>query len=386
LDAVRGIAALVVLIYHCLLTLPIWSDVVLHGTYRTKLAAVLGRPPLSLPWDGSAAVDVFFALSGFVLALMFLRPDPPSYGAFVTKRICRIYLPYIAVVSIAMVLMTATAPHQTPELSEWFRYSWRGPVSIGLILDHALMLGRPKFNFVDNPIWSLVHEMRYSLLFPLIMRLVNRFSWLPVLACSLVSSAAAIWAFSRIDYNPAVDSLQYAFLFVAGAVLAAHRDAVKSWFRKRSPALRLVLLIVSLLLLSRAGARSPFALVRNLLIAGPEIGSVLLLSTVIGSARMHTALENKPLLWLGRISYSLYLSHVVLLMTLGNLLHRIVPISWILIAMFPLALILADALYRFLERPSIGLGHRLANRIEVRRLPTWESPANTPQSDPCRAN
>jgi len=146
-----------------------WSDVMLHGIHNSKLTLILGTPPLDVLWAGDASVKVFFALSGFVLALMFLRPDPPSYAAFAVKRVCRIYLPYIAVVAIAMILMTATEPHQTPELSTWFNLSWNHSVSWPLILDHVLMLGQDRYNFVDNAIWSLVHEMRYSLIFPIIM-------------------------------------------------------------------------------------------------------------------------------------------------------------------------------------------------------------------------
>jgi peptidoglycan/LPS O-acetylase OafA/YrhL len=282
----------------------------------------------------------------------------------VTKRVCRIYIPYIVVVSMAMVLMTATAPHRTPELSEWFQYAWHGPVTGRLILDHLLMLGQPKFNFVDSPVWSLVHEMRYSLIFPLIMRLVMRTAWIPTVVFSLLASTAAIWAYGRIDYNPAVDSLQYAFLFVAGAVLARHRISFVAWFQQRSPVRRVLLAVAGFLLLSGAGSRFPSLLARNLLIAGPEVGAVLWLASVIGSRWAQSVLENKPLLWLGRISYSLYLSHVVVILTMGNLLHRIVPISWLLIAIFSIALILASWLFRFVERPAISLGHRLANYVD----------------------
>jgi peptidoglycan/LPS O-acetylase OafA/YrhL len=367
LDALRGIAALVVVLHHSMMTLPMWSDVVVQGVHNSKLTRILGTPPLDVLWAGDAAVKVFFALSGFVLALMFLRPDPPSYAAFAVKRICRIYLPYIAVVAIAMLLMTATGPHQTPELSEWFNLSWNHNVSWPLILDHALMLGQSQYNFVDNPIWSLVHEMRYSLIFPIIMWVVLRMGWWPLVAGSLGLSLAAMGAMSRMGGDHwALDSLQYAFLFVTGSALAKYRIEITAWYRDLPPSLRIAIGLTSLMMLSTHGlAHSGIRLVRALASVGPHIGAVLLLVSVIGSKRAQAVLETKPCLWAGRVSYSLYLSHVVLLLTLVSVLHRFVSIYLILLALPPLALALAGVLYRLLEEPAIGLGKRLENRIDA---------------------
>ena len=174
LDAIRGIAAAVVLLHHCLLVLPVWAAVVDSGRRESFLTTLFGFPPLSLIWAGDAAVKVFFVLSGFVLSLMFFDRTPVHYAAFAVKRICRIYLPYLAVVFAGMLLMTALSTYPWPDLSFWVAGSWNGPVTWPLIVDHVLMLGQIKYNIVDNPIWSLVIEMRYSLAFPAIIWLISR--------------------------------------------------------------------------------------------------------------------------------------------------------------------------------------------------------------------
>jgi peptidoglycan/LPS O-acetylase OafA/YrhL len=368
LDALRGIAAMVVVIHHSMMTLPAWSDSVLHGARSSTLTIILGTPPLSVLWAGDAAVKVFFALSGFVLALMFLRPDPPSYVAFAAKRVCRIYLPYIAVVAMAMLIMSAIAPHPKPELSEWFNSSWNRRVTWSLILDHALMLGQQQYNFVDNPIWSLVHEMRYSLLFPMIMWAVLRMGWRVLIAASLMVSLGAMGLLSHVadHWAWAVDSLQYAFLFVTGATLAKYRNETVAWFRTLPPALRSAIGVTALLLLGTHGlVHSRVQIVRVLSSVAPQFGAILLLIGVIGSSRAQTALETKPCLWAGRVSYSLYLSHLVLLLTLVSLLYRFVPVYVILLAMPPLALALAGVLYWLLEQPAMSLGRRLERRVDM---------------------
>ena len=58
---------------------------------------------------------------------------------------------------------------------------------------------------------------------------------------------------------------------------------------------------------------------------------------------------------LGRISYSLYLVHLVILLTLMNVLNGVVSPYWILAGTVGLSLLMAGAFYHYLERPSIWL-------------------------------
>jgi peptidoglycan/LPS O-acetylase OafA/YrhL len=86
LDALRGVAALAVVIGHALpMGLPQVPPVV---------AVALGR----------VSVIAFFVLSGFVLSLPYFDGRPLPYPAFVVRRLCRIYLPYAAVMFAAGTL------------------------------------------------------------------------------------------------------------------------------------------------------------------------------------------------------------------------------------------------------------------------------------------
>ena len=79
LDALRGIAALMVVINHFVLVGPLW--------WVTK-------SPLRVLALGHEAVILFFVISGFVLTLQLTSDRRVTYRDYVVKRICRIYLPY----------------------------------------------------------------------------------------------------------------------------------------------------------------------------------------------------------------------------------------------------------------------------------------------------
>ena len=103
LDALRGIASFAVLTHHCVLAglIPI-SPVVGPGALALHAAASIRERP--------RAGHLFFVLSGFVLAVSLegrsLRPGQLRR----LRRLCRIYLPYAAVVLIAAIRCSGFAP------------------------------------------------------------------------------------------------------------------------------------------------------------------------------------------------------------------------------------------------------------------------------------
>jgi peptidoglycan/LPS O-acetylase OafA/YrhL len=199
------------------------------------------------------------------------------------------------------------------------------------------------------------------------MWLVVRLPWRLLTGASLVVSVGAVGVLGPTGNNWFVASLQYLFLFVTGAQLANHRADISAWYRHLPAGLRITLGVASLFLLSTFGlAHAPIQALRGFAYIAPDFGAVLLLLAIIGSRRVQSMLEKAPCLWLGRVSYSLYLSHLVVLLTLVFVMHRFLPIMVILAILPPLALAIAGILYRVVEAPAIAAGQILAGRIDRR--------------------
>ena len=375
LDALRGIAALAVVFHHCLLTFPVWEQ----PYAGSMLVALLFYTPLRLLWAGQAAVIVFFALSGFVLTVMLTRREPLTWTGFLVKRVCRIYLPYLFIVSAGIALMVSFRARGIAGLSNWFNSSWTHPICRALLLDHALMLGDSAWNYVDNPIWSLVHEMRYSLVFPVIVWIAKRARAQHALAGSFAISIAALGGLHLLPRNQVLDSLQYLFVFVAGAELAIHRDAVQDWYRQRTSGIRRLLLALALLLLSANGLphRHAFAAVLLVNVIGTYLGAALLLICLTGARSGRAFLERPALLFLGRISYSLYLSHLLVLLSLLYGFEGIVPPTVLIWLVPPAAVVVAALLYSSIEKPAMVLGENLRRCLMAPRGSFQPSPDNT---------
>jgi peptidoglycan/LPS O-acetylase OafA/YrhL len=97
-------------------------------------------------------------------------------------------------------------------------------------------------------------------------------------------------------------------------------------------------------------------------------GAALLLALLLGADRVRRMLEAAPLVGLGAMSYSLYLVHVPVLLTLLHLMPS-TP-AWVASVVAPAVSVAAAALlYRLVERPSIRLGRQAAEWVGRSRPP-----------------
>jgi peptidoglycan/LPS O-acetylase OafA/YrhL len=217
--------------------------------------------------------------------------------------------------------------------------------------------------------WSLVHEMRISIFMPLIFLAVRRVGSIPVLAgCTLASVLASI-ASDDIGLGSWQMTLHVLWMFSAGITLAFHRMAIAVQLTKCPRHFFILLVLVAIGLLAVPFHRSWGDFVIGM-------GAALLIALCLPATHLSRALTVPPLLWLGRISYSLYLVHFPILLfgiTGGFFSH---PTVVLLVLIF----LAADLTFRIVEAPAQRLGAELAGRAQPTvALPPTSAVGNFPE-------
>jgi len=355
LDGLRGVAALSVVVLHLLS--------VFVGTAYPRyqgfdhLIGELGRTPLQALWGGGQAVTLFFILSGFALHRMLLA-QPMHYFAFACRRLIRLWIPYAVVLTVSVLFLELTGTRRIVGQSAWMNSLLGTMPSAGLVLQHLLAVGEFDTKPIDFVVWTLVQEFRLSLLFPVIFWTVNRYKWPSLLIVSFALSLPATYM-AHLNPESLVSPLSTAsvqFQFVIGAILSRQEHAIHRLYLSTSALSRITLLVLAFVLYSNClGLSSTYSQV---------VGATLLLVIALCSPTAMRFLSLASIQWLGAISYSLYLCHGVLLLRLINGGYPRLSFLTIVAIAGPLSLFAAEALCRFVERPTIILSRVAGRRVE----------------------
>jgi peptidoglycan/LPS O-acetylase OafA/YrhL len=359
LDGLRGVAAVVVVFYHLCLMFPLGLAAYTHEPSSRFFTLLLGSPAAILV-AGRPAVYVFFVLSGFVLAYSFVGADGQRYRPYIIKRICRIWLPFAAAILGSALLYLLFYAGHVPTASNWFNdLSWNPPLSVGKLVQHLAMTGAAED--LDNVMWSLNHEMRISIVFPL---LVAAYLWLPRLTMlsALALSVVCIFVKARVD-SPVGDSIletgQYAYLFVVGIGLSQERRRISALVA-RLPTVALLVAWVAASLLLTSRMMLPNTGGKVLWLFGDfavGVGAAMAVALALCPGGTERFFANRLTLRLGEISYSLYLVHVPIILMVGSWSGAIYPA--LIPVCFILAVIAAGFFHKFIETNAQELGHKL---------------------------
>jgi peptidoglycan/LPS O-acetylase OafA/YrhL len=394
LDALRGVAAVVVLVHHVSMTAPSVSaayqssaDVALFSTgWWVTLS------PLKILFAGPEFVLVFFVLSGFVLVLSPLRrwpwtrrgtPPPggeaaaagPGAGAaagpgteaaaqphgydwlaYYPRRIIRLAIPVI--VSVALAAAWILLVPRTGAGGAWMAKQGSPDLGIGNLLREASILGYTGRPDVNPPLWSLAWEMWFSLLLPVgVIFAVATRRW-------TLAWVALLLATSTTGYLLGSEPLMYLPAFGLGALLAANyetlqvRSARLTRSRAGTTVWALIAVLGPVLLVSYWLFRPVLTEPWNAITLAMRVpGAALIVATVALWPPVQRMLGGRLLAWLGAISFSLYLVHFPIVVTFGQLFG---PAHWWAGALVsvPLSVLLAQAMYRWVELPAQSLAHR----------------------------
>lgn len=381
LDSLRGIAAFTVVINHHLNVLPSIYDRTAYQSDQWLIGAIK-YSPLHTLWGGHEAVVFFFVISGFVLSLPYFKRKM-EYTPFLLKRISRIYLPYAVAVCSAIVLSVMFSRGGIAALSSWFNGTWTSPITFKVALNHFLLIGAFNNGELDPVLWSLVHEMRISILFPAVLYIVTRFQWKTALAvagsCSGLSFILSGVCYRFASYNPDFFlTIHYVSMFIIGGLLAKRRDSLARRFNALSRASKFSLLAGGLLAYSyRWWFFHDTRLLHIEMIDDWAIaaGVSVFIIFALSSRKASSALMTKPLLFCGKISYSLYLYHSIVLLAMINILFGIIPLWQILLLSLAITMMVSTAMYHLVEVPSIKLGRRASSKDgkQVKALPLTDN-------------
>jgi peptidoglycan/LPS O-acetylase OafA/YrhL len=373
LDGLRGVAAIMVLLHHALLMLPVFADYQWYSRVPAHLS--LGKflllcTPLRLVWAGQERAIMFFVLSGFVLCLPWLAGKPQSYGRFLLGRFCRIYPPYLAAMALAALASVAIGGHVLPKASVYFNeLGWARNPDAGTLSGILLVLTNHHSDYINEAVWSLTWEVRVALIFPLLMLPILRwrnFGALQVYVLLLCSGQAARHLLSaHPDLAELVgNGCRYTGCFVLGSAIAMNRNRIGEWFYRRHSAFGWLCLALGLGI-----CWAPWPHFHDDVVG---IGASLLIVAIIGTTSLRKWLAHESWLWLGRQSYSLYLIHVPVVMVIVIACRGEVPL-WACMSVIPVSIALAQIFHVHVELPSVALAQKAMSFERKRTMVAVES-------------
>ena len=330
LDALRGIAAVSVMLLH------FTTD--FHRDFKPSQISFFSWP------YGAYGVHLFFLISGFVILMTAEKSKRPS--DFVVSRFSRLYPPYWAALILTTVLLLAVPTIGVLDPGHLLRRA---------LINVTMLQSWGGFGNVDTVYWTLQIEMSfYLILLVLIWRKAVPYSLLVMTGLVVLALIDHLfvprpWSepYARLRQ---LLFLEHAYLFTAGMVFYKMREGFK---------LRYLFILLLCAMCPAVAAYPPNNPPQDTCIA-VTLGLVVYLAT---SGRVNW-IACRPLLYLGGISYSLYLTHHWLGQTFLDRADK-----WgmnpnaALLAGITLCLVTASLMTYLVERPSLRwlrqrLGHR----------------------------
>lgn len=338
LDSMRAIAALGVICWHYV------------NTYRTApfghvLAPFYGR--------GLLMVDFFFVLSGFVLAQAFWNDRrSPTFIANIGTRLARVYPLHLVMLCVVASLQRyltrclGAAPFTYPH-NDAYHFA----LNLALLNASGLQEG---FSF-NAPSWSISTEFLINVLFLSIITLPRRWARasMAVVACIAIAVTAER---GPISMGKVLGLIDHELIRTAsGFFIGVGAHAVHTRLRERGPAV-IWDAVAILVAASVAYYLSSHHWYRAGDVVTCFVGFPILILAVIRSSFVRLLLRLRPLVYLGEISYSIYLVHFPLMLAIhvwSTATATALPVDsrWYFASLIVAVILVASVTYRCIETP-----------------------------------
>lgn len=320
---------------------------------------------------GGFGVTIFFAISGYLISTLlmneFARTGTIDLKLFYIRRILRLYPELIALVLLCLIAGAALGLRATT--AEKF-------AGLFYYMNYYYVFGAhypPAESYQWRQLWSLAVEEHFYFFFPAVMLFVARTWRSRLLLVAALITLPFLWRFVTYfwiglpwEYNyvatdTRIDSIAW------GCLLAlmmrrpdgSARGVQDLWFIGRTAiAIGFALLFASLIYRNEA-----FRWTWRFTMQG--IGILLVMANLLFDPRWRAvvqALEWRPIRYVGRISYGLYLYHMLLNQVIETIWPDIATPLMVLVSL-AVSLIVASISYNLLEIPLKPLRRRLGSHV-----------------------
>lgn len=356
LDVLRFFAFLMVFLHHGFPhEVPFWTEM--------RVPSALAHIFAAIGASGAYGVDVFFVLSSYLITELLLR-EKETLGSldvrsFYIRRILRIWPLYFAFLALAIVLQwVIRGQHIT----------WSAGMAFTLLAGNWYIVFRGFPQSVIFPLWSVSIEEQFYITWPALVRR-NRERTMFAIALGLLAVANATRLYLGLTHAPEEQVWCTTFVqldsIAAGILIALLlKGRVPHWTRL----LRLTLVFGGLACIATAAnyfrIKSDPLTTPRIMLGYPlmTLGCVTVLLGALGATLPRAA---RPFIYLGRISYGLYVFHILgLLISDYAVTHQTSSLSrYAFRLLFALAATIAMAAisYRWLETPFLNLKQRFTH-------------------------
>lgn len=359
LDSLRGLASIIVVFSHFFLA---------YGIDINFKAVTYS--PLHFFYDGFAAVTFFFVLSGFVLTLSLYKSKIFNLNSFYLKRVFRIMPSYLFVLVISVLFYRDFIIIQTkPESTNWINAFWAKPLDVNnFVKQMFFILPTDTANLVFQN-WTLNIEIIFSFILPFLYLILKKTNIYVFICFNLIL---------LILFDVPI----FIIHFSLGIILALNKDLIVSQFIFYEKKYRILIFIITILLCTYRFTipmyyyyifrKFNFLNNENLIWVLTGLGSFLILLYSLSFKQFSSFLSKSFFKLLGRLSYSIYLVHVIVLIyfvpkfinSLNEFEIYNKYLIWILSLFFLLALtiIFSFILTKLVELPIVKYGGKFIKK------------------------
>jgi peptidoglycan/LPS O-acetylase OafA/YrhL len=324
---------------------------------------------------GGLGVTIFFVLSGFLITTLmrteYVRHGTVSFRAFYLRRFLRL-TPPLGIVTCLSVVLSLTLSLGTP-------FTSTGLLSVLLYFSNYFVIFH---GAQDQPpglgvTWSLAVEEHYYLLFPPLALILLRFrnAWYSAATLTSLCLVILAWRCWLAWHGAPEDRLGMATdtrvdAILIGCLLAMVRNP---WLEpppgaQRARELGFAAACLGLLVATLLWRNEFFRLTFRYTLQSLSIAGLLYLAVARADRIPFRWLNARPLVYLGTVSYTIYLAHYVMLLLAEQYLGSYGKVAVALVTAAT-TLCIAELMRRFVEAPFAALRRRLHESFQPKRPP-----------------